>query len=152
MSDKIEYVLDGHGEVMPTRESPLWTTEEQVDLDALREKMTRLRDLTDLYGPVVAEMEQLEKIITATLLTIDEKDVPFVPRLCPKYSEGRGSYDWEAIALALGVPQPVLDKHTTPSVAWRPACMEVGVPMDIQMENYRPGKRSVKLEYQESLG
>lgn len=62
------------------------------------------------------------------------------------YSDGRGSYDYEAIAKILEPDPELIERHSRVSVDWRKVCEEAGMTEELKEKFYRPGKPYVSLK------
>jgi hypothetical protein len=67
------------------------------------------------------------------------------PDAVASYSEGRGSYDYEAMAKGLRVPGELIALHTTTVTDWRAVCGALGVPDHIRELFYTPAAKGPRV-------
>jgi len=118
----------------------------------LEEKMqqwAKIRAKIDGLKLAIAPLE--EEIKTAVLIsgdTVEAKARPLVSEVIvqAKYSKGRGSYNWENIAVRLKPDQEIIDKHSKVTVSWLKVCQAVGYSDELKGQHYTPGTPSVSLK------
>lgn len=80
--------------------------------------------------------EQLRSVIETQVLALGHTVETAEARAT--WSEGRGTYDWEALARALGAPKDLLKHHASVVIDWRAVCLELGVPESLKARYYTP--------------
>jgi len=102
----------------------------------LKEKLERWRDLQRqadaLAEEIKAEVMQLQQTIKAD-------------GVVATYGKGRGSYDYEALAMRLEPDSGIIQRYTITRVDWRKVVDELEPPEDLKMKFYKSGKPYVSL-------
>ena len=103
----------------------------------LSEKMER-------WGQLRAELDTLEVEIQSEVLGLQKTQK--VGPVTATYSGGRGSYNYEAMGLALQPGADLVQGYSKMVVDWRKVCDAVGVDADVRLRYYTPGTPSVSLK------
>ena len=108
-----------------------------------------LTEMMEKYAQLRQEADVLEKAIQAEVQKLKTTIVHGNVRA--SYSAGRGSYNYQAIALEAQVPEELLTVHTHLVTDWRAACMAIVLPGEVYRKHYTPGTPTVtiKLEQEE---
>ncbi len=65
------------------------------------------------------------------------------------YSDGRGSFDYESMAMSIEPEDEIIRKHSKTVVDWRKVCEESGVTDEVKAKFYTPGTPYVSLKIRE---
>jgi len=103
----------------------------------LSEKMER-------WGKLRAELDALEVEIQSEVLPLGKTQD--VGRVTAAYSGGRGSYDYQAMGLALQPGADLVHRYSKMVTDWRKVCDAVGVDDDVRRRYYKAGTPSVSLK------
>lgn len=103
----------------------------------LSEKMNKWEELK-------AEVDAIEDEIKAEVLALAKTQK--VGKVTATYSAGRGSYDYEQMAMRLEPEQEVIDKNTKPVTDWRKVCEDAGATDELKEKFYKPGTPYVSLK------
>ena len=103
----------------------------------LKQKMEQWRDLQTqadaLAEEIKAEVFELRQTIKAD-------------GVVATYSKGRGSYDYEALAMSLEPDDYIVERYTVKRVDWRKVVEDIGATDDLKAKFYTPGKPYVSLK------
>jgi hypothetical protein len=79
------------------------------------------------------------------MLVLAKKESVVTPDGVASYSEGRGSYDYAALAAAVRAPAEVIEQHTQAVTDWRAVCGAVGIPDHIKARFYEPNEKGPRV-------
>jgi hypothetical protein len=111
-----------------------------------------------LWGALREQMDVLEAAIGEQVLQL--KKTQIVGNVGAVYGEGRGSYDYAAIASQMGASQVLIQGRTTQVVDWRGVCADLEAALDLEPDAiekkkqlytvkeqfFKPGRPQVRLE------
>jgi len=102
-------------------------------------------ELVDVWASLTIEANKAKAIIETRCLSSSETVEGKLA--IAKFSKGKSSFDYKAIAADLGIPADELVSHTkmTPKIAWKDACDEFGMSAAAKDARKTPGTPSVKL-------
>jgi hypothetical protein len=83
--------------------------------------------------------EQIEEIVLAHGETVETADA------VASYSEGRGSYDYEALAQAVRAPEHLIRLHSKAVTDWRAVCGAIGIPDHLKERFYEPSEKGPRV-------
>lgn len=69
-----------------------------------------------------------------------------VENVIATYNSGRGTYDYQSIAMRLEPDQEIVDANTKPVTDWKKVCEDAGMTEEIKEKFYTPGSPSVSLK------
>lgn len=96
---------------------------------ALTQLMARWAQGTLLASQLKAEIEAQVLALGHSVETAEARAL---------WSDGRGAYDWAALARALKAPKELVKQHAQVVVDWRAVCQEVGCPESLKQRYYTP--------------
>ena len=103
----------------------------------LSEKLKQWRDLQEqadaLAEEIKAEVLELKQTIKGD-------------GVVATYGKGRGSYDYESLAMRLEPDDEIVERYSTTKVNWRKVVDELQPPDDLKEKFYTPGKPYVSLK------
>ena len=103
----------------------------------LSEKMSRWEQLR-------READVLENEIKDEVLALAKTQK--VGNVTATFSNGRGSYDYEAMAMKIEPDQEIVDRNTKTVTDWRKVCEEASAPEEIRALFYKAGTPYVSVK------
>jgi hypothetical protein len=82
---------------------------------------------------------QIEEIVLAQGESVATQDA------IASLSEGRGSYDYEAMAKAVRAPAGLIADHSKVETDWRAVCAAVGIPDHLRERFYTPSEKGARV-------
>ena len=104
------------------------------------------KELLEMWASMEVDIVEVEAAIQAQVLESGESVQ--ADSAGAKLSNGKVAFDYTAIADELKIPVDVLIRHTktTPTIGYKAACDEVGIPAALKAKHCKAAVKSVKIE------